>query len=288
MELSRVQLEGNTATIAFLGDIHEGSASHREDSLVEAVRQIRDGGYYYVLMGDLIDAIIAGGDPRFNPVEIAGKYGLRDLKDLPRKQADNVLSHFDGIEDKCIASLCGNHESEYIKRHAFNVYDHMACKFPNVVKLGYLGILRVVLEHTTSGVNGHRAAFDIVLNHGDGGGGKTAGYTKNKLADLAQWWDCDAFIAGHLHRLEVATETYMRPNARMNKIQYRTKWMGMSGCFMDTFSTGHDNYFAHKGRAPSDIGYLRMTLSIGTSPVNDETGARTWPRDMHIEKVHLG
>lgn len=281
MELARVDLPGNKATIAFLGDIHEGSASHRADALAETIRQIRDGGWYYVLMGDLIDAIIAGGDPRFNPVEIAAKYGLRDLKDLPRRQAEEVLSHFDGIEDKCLAILCGNHEAEYIKRHAFNVYDYMATRFPRAHKLGYVGVLRVQMEWDA---NKHTAAWDIVLNHGDGGGGKTAGYIKNKITDLGHWFDCDAFIAGHLHRLEVASENYMRANHSMTKMQYRTKWLGMSGCYMDTFTVGADNYFSHKGRAPSDIGFLRMDLEIRTPRPGR---AESWQHNMQLEAVNL-
>ena len=75
---------GEKLNIYFLGDIHEGNCNHADAELKEAVRIIQnDPVGYWIGMGDYIEAINSK-DPRFNPVEIAEYYRLKDLKDLPK------------------------------------------------------------------------------------------------------------------------------------------------------------------------------------------------------------
>ena len=136
--------------IYFIGDIHEGNCNCNHKALKKAVEIIaNDDKAYWFGMGDYIEAITHMSDPRFDPKAISSEYKIKDLKDLPRKQAQRVYEIIKPIEGKCLALVCGNHEASYIKRHSFNVYDDFVNMFKTSAykegkppkKLGYVGFL---------------------------------------------------------------------------------------------------------------------------------------------------
>jgi hypothetical protein len=255
--------KGKAAHLFFLGDFHEGNSNVNHAAITRAVEtiseQAKHGPTFWVSMGDTIDAIINSQDKRFNPSEIDRKYAMSDLKDLPRKQVDNLCKLLEPIKRLCICALAGNHEEEYIKRHSFDVYDYFASQFPYAYKLGYVGILRLAVE---SPDGSHRGAmlFDIHLNHGDTSSGTTAGAPYNKMAQLARHYDVDATIVAHTHRLKTDRGLIIRLNRPGTAMTRRVRWYGNSGCFLETYKRGNRNYFEHKGAPPSEIGMLHLKI----------------------------
>jgi hypothetical protein len=244
-------------TFYFLGDVHEGNCNHDKKAFAEAVKIIKEDknckGVF--LMGDLIDCIINALDPRFDPLEIAEEYKIRDLKDLPRKQAERVYETLKPIEHLILACVVGNHEEQYIKRHSFNVYDHYCKLFASKpVKLGYVGFYRLRFIRKNSGT---RHKIDLALNHGQGGGGFREGYPLNKLFDTFRWTQGDVHIMGHVHTLMEDEQNYMTVGDNV-KLKMRKVLYGISGCFLKTSVDGNTNYFEHKGRPQSKIGMLRL------------------------------
>ena len=73
MQTKLIEVQARTATVYFLGDIHEGAANHQAKALAKAIDIIaNDSNAYWIGMGDYIDAI-NHRDPRFNPLEMAQK-----------------------------------------------------------------------------------------------------------------------------------------------------------------------------------------------------------------------
>ena len=73
MQTKLIEIQAKTATVYFLGDIHEGAANHQAKALSKAIDIIAtDSDAYWIGMGDYIDAINLH-DPRFNPLEMAQK-----------------------------------------------------------------------------------------------------------------------------------------------------------------------------------------------------------------------
>ena len=106
---------GQRLNFYFLGDIHEGNVNHAEGEFRKAVNIIKDDpDGYWIGMGDYIEAITLDDKKRFNPITIAKKYGLSDLKDLPYKQMEVVYRKLEPIQDKCLCLVVGNHEECYI------------------------------------------------------------------------------------------------------------------------------------------------------------------------------
>ena len=253
-------LSPEPVTFYALGDLHEGNCNHDENALKEAVNIIasdkRCRGVF--LMGDLIECIIGALDPRWNPIEIADEYKIKDLKDLPRKQAERVYNKLKPIEHLILACVCGNHEEQYIKRHSFNVYDHYCKLFSShPVKIGYIGFYRLLFNRDGSG---QKYKLDVALNHGQGGGGFREGYPLNKLFDTFRWTDADILLMGHVHTLMEDSQTFMSVGHTL-KLLMKKRLYGITGCFLRTSIEGNTNYFEHKGRPQSKVGMLRLDVS---------------------------
>ena len=129
MECKRYDTYGNDISVFFLTDIHEGNSCSDSSSFLKAVRYINDArkDHDEVIVvggGDYIDAINPK-DKRFNPSEIESRYGIRDLKDLPRKQMKRFHDNIKPIEDLFKFALVGNHEETYIRDGHFDVYDYL-------------------------------------------------------------------------------------------------------------------------------------------------------------------
>ena len=276
MEVARVNVdakEHDWITVYALGDIHEGASNHDGEALRQAVWEISDNPGYVILMGDAIDCIINSQDPRFNPIEIAERYSIHDLKDLPRKQCAVVVDALAPIKDMVVATLAGNHEEAYIKRHSFDVYDHFSSHFPNATKLGYVGMLRFSTEY---------GCVDFALNHGAGGGGMKEGYHTSKTYDVFRKYRADYHLMGHLHGLFVRPSTVRYINQKGDGSVTQKIWHGMTGCFLRSIVDGRRNYFEHKPGEESRIGMVRCRFKVARKT---EAGGRRVVKTLRAETI---
>lgn len=249
--------------IFFLGDIHEGNANHAETEFKEAVKYIKENQNktYVIGMGDYIDGI-NHKDPRFDPVEICRKYKLRDLKNLPVKQVENLLAALNPIQDKFIGLIAGNHEEKYVKHNSFDPVWLMSQKMTSKPKiLGYNGWVKFGFFYEN---DRRRSNFniDIALSHGIGGGGFREGYPVNLIHDIFRFIDADVHIMGHIHQM-IVDVTSERITVLKNKIKRRKVLYGSNGCFMRKEKIGTRGYFEGKKGKPSSIGMLKLTLDLG-------------------------
>jgi len=253
---------GEPLNLYFLGDFHEGNANSNKTALKQAVEMIKKSSEtsqtYWICMGDTIDAIINSQDKRFNPSEIDKRYTLHDLKNLPKLQVDTIVKMLEPIKKQCACCLIGNHEEEYIKRHSFDIYDYFASNFPFTFKMGYVGILRIAMKTPSRGAT----SYDIAINHGDTSSGTTPGAPINKMHQITRWYDVNATVMAHTHRLKVDRQQIIKLNRLGTDLIDTHKLWGMTGCFLNTYQKGTRNYFEHKGAAASDIGMLHLQLKL--------------------------
>ena len=252
---------GQSLNIYSLGDIHEGNCNHNSKLFQKAVDIIKeDPNGRWIGMGDYIDAILHTDKKRFNPVTISEKYKISDMKDLPMKQMENVFDVINPIQSKCIALLCGNHEESYIKHNSSDIYERFANMFASSAygncappRLGYVGFIRYNI------IGGMHLIH--ALNHGDGVGGKTAGYPLTKVWDMASPFDYDVFWAGHIHQL-IEDDRKTTGLSERGNILKRRKFVAVTGCFLDVYNEGTANYFEHKGRIEGDIGMIKLSIKL--------------------------
>ena len=277
-----------TTNFYFIGDIHEGNCNCNHKALAEAVDIVKsDPNGYWFGMGDYIEAIIHAGDPRFDPKAISQEYAIKDLKDLPMKQAERVFNYLRPIQDKCLALIVGNHEEQYIKRHSSNIYDRFTNMFETSAheegkppkKLGYIGFYEIVLQNRESKIN-----IGFALNHGVGGNGYLEGYPISNVYKVFKYYCADINVMGHVHKLiEDVKHTVTIRNGKIRRVP---KIVGVSGCFLNTFIEGNPNYYELKGGigGESDIGMLKCGIKY-IRKVKDGKELYSW--DGKMEKIYL-
>jgi len=272
---------GQKHNFYFMGDFHEGNCNQASEAIKQAVRLIKNdedcGGVFGG--GDYTECIINSQDPRFNPIEIAEEYAIRDLKDLPKKQAERLYMKLKPIENKFLAFIIGNHEEQYIKRHSFDVYDSFVSLFPNnPIKLGKVGFFK--LKFRTGGEHNNWCQnILIALNHGIGGTGFREGYPLNKLHDIFRWTRADVSVCFHMHRL-VEDEKHFITVGNGEKFKRIRVLYGIGGGFLKTYVQGNTNYFEDRGRYGSDIGMLKLEATC----IRGKTGAEL---SYKLEKIKL-
>lgn len=253
----------------FFGDVHEGNCNKADKLFKKAVKIIDDDpcGRWFG-MGDYIEAITINDKKRFDASGIHEKYRVKDLKNLPIKQADEFLHDIEPIFDKCEGIIIGNHEATCSKYNSVDVYKHIIKEVARgdedrmkQLTLGMIAIGIINLHRSKTS----RISFKMYLNHGDGGTGFLYGYPLNKLMELFRYSMADVNIMGHVHQLEIGMPKFNDVKwtksdlCVFNKIR---RVFGVSGTFLETYVDGNANYFEHKGRREGDIGMLKINVSI--------------------------
>jgi len=263
---------GKSIEIFFLGDIHEGAKNHDSKAFKKAVNLIIDThkknkNTFVIGMGDYIDCI-NHRDPRFNPVEIADKYKIKDLKDLPRKQMQYQIDEMTPIMPLFIGWLYGNHEEKFSKWNGYDpmdkIRDWYEYKGQKPPILGYSGWINLGIRREK---NRNRAnyTFNFDLTHGVGGGGFREGYPINKVHDIFRWSEgADVHVMGHVHQMvdDMAQKRTFDVNG--NRILTK-KYYAANGCFLKKEDVGTRGYFEGKPGKYSSIGMLKFTIKVGTN-----------------------
>jgi len=238
-----------------IGDIHVGAAATRLDYFKRLVDTIASDEYAFVNgIGDWVDAVTHNDKKRFNPAEVDSEnFSIKDLADLPRKQADLLLKILEPIKDKMLYLVAGNHETSVAKYNTFDVYNYYAevLGVPKERRLGTNGIVRVVLPVTKT----TRVSRSMCLLHGIGGGGFREGYAKNHITDIFRKYNTDVNIMGHIHKSEAFATNEIGID-RVGRLQYRRRWFGSTGSYMQSIQEGKANYFEVSKGQVGEIGSL--------------------------------
>lgn len=258
MEIVKCRMpESMNASIFILSDVHKGSSGHNREAFKRAVETIektsQKRAVSVMLNGDLCDCVDFT-DKRFNPDEVCEHYKVKDLKDLPKKQADELIEDMQPVKHLVTHTVIGNHEESYIKRHSFNVYNYYSYNLNNAIQLGKRGIVKFVI-----GKQKHDVVIDVGIAHGAGGGGRMMGYPLNFVRNIWDVFDVDLAVAGHIHSLVTRPFQSVRVNRELRLVK-RNKYLAVAGCFLDTYVKGGTNYFEGSGGLLPDIVFLEFTV----------------------------
>lgn len=275
MQTKLIELEPGTVTVYFLGDIHEGAANHQAKALEKAIQIIKNDNAYWIGVGDYIDAI-NHRDPRFNPLEIAQEYNIKDLADLPKRQCQKLADKLEPIGDMCLGLVSGNHEDSLRRHNTFDPTDYLA-EILGTDSLG--GKAWFVLRFLRQKPNHNPAieTYRVCVAHGSGGGGMREGYPINKAYDVFRWDTADVCVMGHIHKMQ--TDRAVFTSCDFNTMRKKVAWYGTNGCFLSKAEIGTDGYFEQKAGKDSDIGMLKLTI---TTTVRDKQTS-----DISLERIYI-
>ena len=249
-----------------LGDIHIGAAACDETLLRQVVKRIQDDPHcYWIGMGDYADFINVK-DKRFSAGTLAKWLTVKSLTDLAGAQIKRFTEIVNPIAPKCLALLCGNHETkltEMSERDVFadiitNIKKNGGMKETDKLGLGYSGWLMLRFSAPSQGTSANTVTFTFNLHHGFVSG-RLAGA---KALEMQRWlWtqNADVVIFGHSHNTAIQPEAIEScDKAGVVSLVKRR------GCYSGTFlrNTIEDavTYSEMKGFLPLPLGGVEITL----------------------------
>lgn len=262
---------GERVHIIFLGDNHEGAKNHAKKEFQQAIKKIinirRKEKVIIIFMGDYIDCI-NHKDPRFNPSEIADKYEIKDLANLPNVQMSTFMDDVKPLMDSAVAWLYGNHEESYVRHNGTNPMEKIKSYYEYKLDqdapiLGSNGVVELGINNEPNNDKRDRPhfVFQIWVDHGVGGGGYREGYPINKVHDIFRWVEADIHCIGHLHQM--ANDVAKIDIVEYGKKTQKTKLFGVTGCFLHKSKQGSRGYYEGKPGKNSLIGFLEAIITVG-------------------------
>ena len=171
--------------------------------------------------------------------------------------AEALLEEIDRVEElindyKHIISGCvsGNHDQRVFKTTGEDSLRRI-CKN---AKIAYQPNALVLVFKFGKNGNGDRLVYSIFLTHTLRGGRKE-GTKLQKVVDLRDVIDCDAYLAGHSHDLSTHKGTIIKVDTRNGSLSLKQRVFGNCGS-----EFGYIGYPVAQNYAPSKRGVVRLRL----------------------------
>jgi hypothetical protein len=250
-------------------DIHEGAAGVDYDLLKEDISEVHNEencrAFY---LGDGADAI-RHDDKRYDLSSIHPWYidpdNTERLDDIAKYQSRRICAVFNGIRDKMICGLKGNHGASHAKKYGYDP------DFELAEAMGWLdkdkpikystGV--IILRLTFKDKERSSRPFIFAMQHHCGGGSASVQNNINWMIRTmgSTWSNADVFLTGHVHK---------RGHRRVSRIRLTTEGQletksdyqhyGVTGSYLRTYVDSVSNY--GEGRyVPADLGALRVVVN---------------------------
>lgn len=261
MNIVVVEAGALPASVFFFGDTHVGNAGCDLYKLADAVKYIKNVAkertVITVGMGDFIDAITLD-DKRFNPQEIQKDFPVHDVARSQMRKFYNLTRDVWEVSKYAIA-LIGNHEEKIISRKHFDVYRYLVEDLADgkIMQAGFECLIRLLFK----GNGTARFSYDIYATHGGIAGGWREGAGINAIYDLSRYFLANAYIVGHLHKLEARTSAFTCLNS-VHKLSQVVRHYGISGTFLSRTVDGHRSYMEGRRGEPSLMGFLELKIFL--------------------------
>jgi len=239
------------------GDLHIGYGTMNRKKVYEVIDFIDKNECQWIGMGDYID----NTPPKH-------KYFDFDTAEMsPQDQVIEFTEMIEGIKDRCIGLLNGNHEVRSIT----SGYDPVK-QILKILKMPKEKHLRSI--HAFNIKTG-RVKYDIFATHGSARGlyfSTRQGYKISKLLSLSTLADADLYLMGHLH--DIINTSNQKIAVENGKMVLKTKWYAMTGGFVEyiDFSKNLESYGASMGYTP---------IETGTNVIYFEKGHK----EIYVERI---
>lgn len=181
-----------------LADLHVGSPETDESAIRAYVDHIASDDHGYVILnGDLCDCGIEGS--------VTGSYDQTMTTD---DQVRHTCDLLDKIKDRILVVTQGNHERRIEKKTSIDIASYIAVRLgceDRYLKNG--GNLKIRMGN---GYHGHGVCYDILVEHGTGGGG-TSGGKLNRAEKMEMQMVCDIYVMSHVHAATTSTRSIFVP-----------------------------------------------------------------------------
>ena len=251
--------------LACFSDVHYDSKDCDRALFKEQMDQAMDRGQYQLHLGDMFDAMGSKKDPRTDKRSLRPEYShINEEKDESylTKISDDAYKFLAPYKDRMLVLVKGNHEEGIHRHHEYSINNVLASRLRDeaggvvlpATYRGYIILKFVELDNPKQSLGKHI----IYYTHGNGG---SAPVTHNVItaARLAEQFDADTYMMGHVHKEWAMTRTMVKVNSNDRMIQNRRLFVQL-GTFK-RFNMS-DPWAAMKGMGPISIGSTTLGIQI--------------------------
>lgn len=255
--------------IVFFGDVHRDAPLHAKDKWQEFLAYARGlKNAYFVGMGDYIDS--ASTSER----ECLGRASLHestrnDLEGIAKAKVALLAKELGFMKGRLIGLINGNHffQFEDGTNTDNKLAERLGCKY-----LGVSSFVRLTVNHS-----GRRLPFDLWLHHG-AGGSRMPGGSINRVDQMREHAEADAYAMGHDHKRGV-----FPANPRLSlehcskeglRLKERQQWLIRSGSFLKAYEDGEVSYNVDSARGPCSLGHVELELTVRCTHKRSEIEVR--------------
>jgi len=245
---------GDTFHITPMSDLHLESSCCNVRGLREFIKERSQLPHHrFVVIGDVLDMIAAGGDRRYQK-----SVHIPELADTDSWVNEAIQYAFEilAVPNAVYTMLSpGNHELEYTKRHGFDPIS-VLCDKLGAQRGGYSGVIDWRVD-----VNGHTGRLRALFHHGAWGGRYAKGY--NGAQHFFHRFDgWNVALYGHNHASTVDKET--RQRAKKGELIKYNAYIINCGSWTDGYrkdaSSTHYTERAGYVPQPTDSPLIRVTM----------------------------
>lgn len=260
----RVQKAGVPLRLVFFGDVHRDAPAHAKEKWQEFLRYARTlENAWFVGMGDYVDS--ASTSER----ECLGRASLHestrhDLAELARAKVALLAKELDFMRGRLIGLVGGNH---YFAFEDGTTTDNRLCEKLGCKFLGVSSFVRLIFNYFTCEI-----PFDLWLHHG-AGGARLPGGSINRVDQMREFAEADAFAMGHDHKRGVfPANPKLSIHANRDGLSLKSKqqWLLRTGSYLRAYDDGEISYNADAARGPCSLGHVELEITFINTRLNGQ------------------
>jgi len=234
---------------AFEGLIYIGNKTVEWNRLSKVLNWIEENEAYWVFMGDACDAIM--------PHPMEKRLDLDELDPnfyTPKLQYQKFYELLEPIKKQGLMILAGNHDDTLRRRHYHDYVDEKAHMIGVPYACGLSGFLRLVFKRIKS-----KRRFDVYCHHGYSTA-RTKGAKINRVEDMADMFEADIYVMGHVHEIIHTAKTVMTVKNNLVEEEKVTHFL-LSGGFIRGYVDKHQTYIERKMLKPTRLGSIGVEIT---------------------------
>ena len=273
-----------------ISDIHWTNRGISKSHLYRDLEKVRKDTYSLFFQGGDYADWISPNDKRFDPEAYDPSIKVNDLTKLSAIVAEQIISLFHPIRQKCLGFLIGNHEFTHMTRNSEKYIHDVICsrlKAPNMLFSGWAPIY-FVHDKTVKGVHVEKfpkvipryyeACLTTVIHHG-AGAANTAGGKINRLKTLVDMVEADLVMMGHVHEQFAKSFTRMTTNETGTDISSHTTMGMITGSYLRAYVPEFTSYAEVKMYQPTTLGasrarYIPSEVRLTVENIGEGVGRR--------------
>lgn len=228
-----------------LTDVHVGNINFTREMFEKTIMAITDDdNAYYVLLGDLADAVTVR-DRRYRHVEID--------REFPHPNAQYEYLKTVLPKDKCLGVWSGNHDE---KLKGLQTGEDFAKSVADAINAPYMGYMNYLTLRFNDQFG--KRKYRIFGWHGHGKG-KMVGGRINNLVKMAAFEIADVYLCGHFHMYNHFIGGRRRETMGKGRIE-RIDFIHCGGFYKGWVTQSPTGYEAQWGLMPSFIGCPKLSF----------------------------